>query len=158
MEPIFASAVAVVGTLLGVAVSHLLQQRQYRSADLVAREERRRSERVEAFSAFAENLMQFRRAQYDRWWRRHETANGMTPPSVRDESYRLRASAWHAFFRLKLLTDDTDLIAMAGEAIENAADIPGASSEEELSSRGDRARASLDAFVTAAALTVRDAT
>jgi hypothetical protein len=73
METVFASAVAVIGTLLGVFVSHLLQRRHNQDVERAAREERRRTERIDAISAFAEAAVQFRRAQYDRWWRRRET-------------------------------------------------------------------------------------
>jgi hypothetical protein len=80
----------------------------------------------------------------------------LTPASVRGESYRLRAAAWHAFFRLKLLCDDAELMRLAGVALELAAALPRAVSKKELTAQGEQARDALDAFVDAAAARLRD--
>jgi hypothetical protein len=85
-----------------------------------------------------------------------ETSDGLVPTQVRDESYRLRAAAWQAFFRLKLLCDDAELLRLADAALEATAVIPRAVSEEELSAQGERARGAVDSFVEAAATALRD--
>lgn len=155
MGTVFASAVAVAGTLLGVWVSHVLQRRSSHESEDRARAERRRAELVDACSGFAEAVMQLRRAQHARWFGRGWSSTGSAPAEVREEAYRLRATAWHAYFRLKLLCGDEGLLAKATSAVEAAAGMHEARDDAELRSRGETAKRLLDDFVTAAAALLR---
>jgi hypothetical protein len=152
---VFASAVAVAGTLLGVWVSHVLQRRSGQEREDRARAERRRAELVDACSGFAEAVMQLRRAQHARWLARRRAGEQTTPVETREEAYRLRATAWHAYFRLKLLCGDEALLARATRAVEAAAEMHEARDDAELRSRGEAAKQLLDEFVTAAATLLR---
>ncbi|HLV59235.1 MAG TPA: hypothetical protein VKY81_10275 [Natronosporangium sp.] len=155
MGTVFASAVAVAGTLLGVWVSHVLQRRSSHESEDRARAERRRAELVDACSGFAEAVMQLRRAQHARWVGRRRAGEEPVLAEPREEAYRLRATAWHAYFRLKLLCGDEGLLAKATSAVEAAAGMHEARDDAELRSRGETAKRLLDDFVTAAAALLR---
>ncbi|GAA4520517.1 hypothetical protein GCM10023191_097580 [Actinoallomurus oryzae] len=67
MQGVLTGLFAVVGTLVGSVVTYLLQRRSAEHAERSAREQRLWQERLQAYSAFAEATIEFRRSQYDRW-------------------------------------------------------------------------------------------
>lgn len=98
MAVVWASVIAVLGTLGGSIVSYWQQESSNKRAQAQARSERLRQERLAAYGTFAGAVMDLRGAQYDR-------ANSRMPEEgqVRDrprfiaESSRLRSVAWTAF-------------------------------------------------------------
>jgi hypothetical protein len=152
MAVVLASVIAVLGTLAGTTTGYVLQRRMSEHNEIVAREERLRQERMIACSAFAGAVMDLRRVQYDRWYRREEDPQQMVPEDIRNESYRLRSAAWSAFYRFRLTTTDAELTRLAWTAVDAAADVDHATDRDNLRERGDRARTLLEEFVAAAAL------
>jgi hypothetical protein len=156
MAAVLASVIAVLGTLAGATVGYIFQRRGSQLDQVSAREERLRQEQLTACSAFAAAVMELRRAQYDRWYRRREPPDQLDSGHARDESYRLRSAAWSAFYRFRLTTRDTDLTSLGWTAVEEAAHISTAAIEAELRANGERARDLLDQFVAAAAAQFTD--
>jgi hypothetical protein len=153
VQPVLTSAVAVIGTLLGSVLTYLFQRRNADQTQAESRRERARQELVESFSSYASATMTLRRAEYDRWNRRRESADGAEPVEVRQESYKLRGEAWGTYFRLRLLTEpgrDEELLRCAAQAIEEAGWVSKAKTSDELHERGERARAVLDEAVSLA--------
>lgn len=151
MAVVLASVIAVLGTLAGTTTGYVFQRRISERNEATAREERLRQERLIACSAFAGAVMDLRRVQYDRWYRRHEHPQRRDPEDVRNESYRLRSAAWSAFYRFRLTTTDAELTELGWAAAEEAAHVADAADEKDVHDRGERARALLEEFVTAAA-------
>lgn len=156
MQGVLTGLFAVVGTLVGSVVTHLLQRRNAEYAERSAREQRLWQERLQAYSAFAETAIEFRRAQYDRWHRHHEDPSSSAFVEARTESYRLKAVARQALFRVKLLSGDDALIAQADEIMEITADLHKAPDNGDLKARGDRAKQIVDVFIGAASVQVQD--
>jgi hypothetical protein len=158
VQAVATSVVAVLGTLLGAALSYVLQRRMLDEVHESARRDQRQQHRLAAFGAFAAATMDLRRAEYDRWNRRAESPDGIEPVGVRQESYRLRGEAWNAFFRLKLVADpvqEAGIMKQAEEAVQAAAGVSKASDAVELGKRGERAREVLEAFVDVASVRLR---
>jgi len=151
MATVLASVIAVLGTLAGAIAGYVFQRRMSEHNETLAREEKLRQEQLVACSAFAGAVMDLRRVQYDRWYRRQEHPDQMVPQDVRSESYRLRSVAWSAFYRFRLTTTDPALTKLGWSAVEEAAHVAHAADEADLRERGERARALLEEFVAAAA-------
>lgn len=129
MAAIFASVVAVLGTLLGSLATYAIQRSTVRQQQALAGAERRRQERVDAISAYAEALTTYRRVKMDRWHSVDEDRDGQDALRWRD--YEMRAAAVSARLRVELLVDDQDLRVRCQLALE-AVDAmePGSPSEE----------------------------
>jgi len=146
-----ASVIAVCGTIAGISIGYLFQRRGSQLDYEAGLSERRRAERLEACGSFAAAVVESRRAQYDRWYRRQEDPEKMTPIEARNQSYCTRTATWGAFYRLRLITADTELTRLAWLAVDEAAHIHLAETETELHERGERVRDLLEQFVATAA-------
>lgn len=155
MQGIVTGAIAVVATLLGSLTTYLFQRRFADRNEQFARQEWLRRERLAVYSNFAETLMSFRRAQYDRWNRRQESPDGMDPVPIREESYRLRAQAWNAYFKVKLVAEDPVLVALADTAVRTTAEVSDAEDVSDLHHRGHASRSILNQFIDAAGNHIR---
>lgn len=146
--------VAVLGTLLGVTVSFVLQRLNAARAESSARSESIRTSRIDAYSAFAEKVMEWRRTQIIRRMLDVGPESGHPPQDgerVRDENRRDRAAAWTAFYRVKLLCDDAGLEHLARGVLDATREMKKAESRSELNTAGDRVRELLGNFLDAAA-------
>ncbi len=143
------SVVAVVGTLLGSLATHYFQRRNRADAERFERGERLRQERVSAYTTFGGALVNLRRVQIDRWFAEHHERGG-DPEVLRYEAYRMRTSALEALFRVQLVTESKDLIALGQQAMDDidllTSDLPA----EDLPSARDVAKSSIFRFVEAA--------
>jgi hypothetical protein len=151
MAAVLASVIAVLGTLGGTITGYIFQRRITERNEITSREERLRQERLIACSAFAGAVVEFRRVQYDRWYRLRENPQGIVPADVRTESYRLRSAAWSSFCRFRLTNTDGELARLGSEAVEAAANITHTTDETEMRECGEHARILLEEFVIAAA-------
>jgi hypothetical protein len=151
MAVVLASIIAVFGTLGGVTASHVVQGKIGERNESIARDERLRQERLAAYNSFAGAVMDLRRAQYDRWHRRRSEEYQRDPEGVRAKSSRLRSTAWSAFYRFKLTSNDEELTSLAKQAVEAAAHVYDARNSADLQKRSERARACIDDFITSAA-------
>ncbi|MFL6053177.1 MAG: hypothetical protein ACJ72W_09715 [Actinoallomurus sp.] len=156
MQGVLTGLFAVVGTLVGSVVTHLPQRRNAEHAERSAREQRLWQERLQAYSAFAEAAIEFRRSQYDRWHRHDEDPSSSAYVEARTESYRLKAVARQAMFRVKLLSGDDVLIAQVDEIMKITEDLHHASDSRELTARGGQAQQIVDMFISAASAKVQD--
>jgi hypothetical protein len=109
VETIIASAIAVLGTLLGSGITLAFQQRTTDRSHQFARREKLRQERLDAYSIYAGALINYRRCLVHLWFCEHEQPPPEDPDSVRIRAYDLRSSAQEALFRVQMLTDDATL-------------------------------------------------
>ncbi|MFD7206280.1 hypothetical protein [Streptomyces sp. NPDC059893] len=117
MEAIIASAVAVLGTLLGSGITLIVQQRTTERGHRFTRDERLRQERLDAYSAYAGALVNYRRCLVHLWFCLHEQPPPEDAEEVRIRGYDLRSSAQEALFRAQMLTDDATLSHAAAEVL-----------------------------------------
>lgn len=109
MESVIASAVAVLGTLLGSALTVAFQRRTTDRSHRFTRRESLRQERLEACSAYAGALVNYRRCLVHLWFCEHEQPPPEDPGTVRVRAYDLRSRAQEALFRAQMLTDDEEV-------------------------------------------------
>ncbi|MCF6524074.1 hypothetical protein [Streptomyces sp. JJ36] len=157
MEAIWASAVAVVGTLLGAVTTQVFQRLAARRTEAFARAEALRQERMATYSAFAAAVEEYRHGQATRWYGRREGPEGEGFRAARDEAHRLRTAARQALYRVELLTDDREVVGAAREAYRAAWEVSTAREQVEHDARDTRAREAVETFVTRAAPLVRGA-
>ncbi|MEV0379949.1 hypothetical protein [Nonomuraea sp. NPDC050643] len=156
MEAVAAGVVAVLGTLLGAALNHLLERRTARQADLSARSERLRAERIEAYCALGGALTNYRRAQMDLWFTRHDHPDRPDLVELRREEQRLRSAALEALFRVELLTDDETLIDKGRAALSAIDGMDCTDQSAQMSQARSASRALIYDFIRAAKPFVRD--
>jgi hypothetical protein len=149
------SLVAVTGTLLGSVVTYVFQRRTAGRAERFAQGERLRQERLSAYSAFAEAVMEYRHEELTQWLRRHEELSEPTPREAHVEQGRPRATAWQARYRVQLLADEPELVKLADEAIDAVADIHHSANPAELAHHGKRTRRRVEDFIRAASADIR---
>ncbi|WP_372347333.1 hypothetical protein [Streptomyces sp. KL116D] len=151
MVVVVTSVIAVLGTLLGAGLSHLLQSRTATRAEEFTLRERLRQERIDAYCAFGGALANYRRGQLDYWFPLHDDRSDDTADlhELRREAQRLRAAAMEALFRVELLTDDAALIAQGREALGAVARIPTATDRDALQTVRHTSRAGIQDFIAA---------
>lgn len=147
MESLIAAAIAILGTLAGSVVNHMLQSRSTRRAEAFARAQRLREQRLAVYGDFARVIMDYRRAEFARWDRTDQQQPESARQEARAESYRVRGDAWHAMFRVGLLSDDPRLVEAAAALVGSTAELHDAPTEEELRARGTQVREELRRFV-----------
>ncbi|MFD7603180.1 hypothetical protein ACFY1B_45930 [Streptomyces mirabilis] len=150
MASILTSVVAVVGTLLGVALSYVIQRKISQRGESFAREHWFLQERVAAYSAFAAALATHQRGALDRWHRQAESPDSPAAVAARLEYHRLRYVARQELFRVRLLARDPDLVRLAEDALECIKAIPRAADGQERHARSDVALQAITDFVQAA--------
>ncbi|RII16954.1 hypothetical protein DSC45_14420 [Streptomyces sp. YIM 130001] len=147
MEAIIASAVAVAGTLLGSAVTLMVQRRIAEQAHRFARDERLRQERLDAYSAYAGALVDYRRSLVHLWFCLH----GQPPPEdasgARIRTFELRSQAQEALFRAQMLTDDVALGGAAADVLDLVADLYKVESRALLDGRRSASRDAIQQLV-----------
>ncbi|MFJ3726611.1 hypothetical protein ACIPYQ_29165 [Streptomyces sp. NPDC090045] len=110
MDTVFASLVAVAGTLIGSFSTYLFQRRTTERTETRAREERVRQERLAAYSGYAGAVTDLKRAKITLWFRRRlDPRDEERLLEAQLESDRHGAAAETAAFRLRLVADDPTL-------------------------------------------------
>jgi hypothetical protein len=155
MTSIVSAIIAVVGTLLGATATYVFQRIDADRKDRIARTERFRQERLAVYTELAAAVTDLRRAAHDRWHRHQEDPDGAAFTAARDHYYKVYAAARNVQLKLRMLTDDTDLVDVAHQAWERAADIKDADEEDERRRKGEQAKQALDAFILAASKRLR---
>ncbi|TVL90344.1 hypothetical protein [Streptomyces sp. SAJ15] len=155
METIWTSVVAVIGTLAGSVITHAFQGRASRRGELFARSEALRQERIATYSAFAAAVEEYRRGQAERWYRKVEDPGGETFLRARDEAHRLRTLTRQALYRVRLLTDDQDVVLAAERAYARTMEVSNAQDQTDRDTRDTRAREAIEAFVSRASPLLR---
>ncbi|MCT2590802.1 hypothetical protein LHJ74_12915 [Streptomyces sp. N2-109] len=151
MEALWASVVAVGGTLMGAVITHVFQRSASQRGELFARSEALRQERMTTYSSFAAVLEDYRHGQAGRWYSGQEDPDGAAYLAARDEAHRLRTVARQALYRVKLVTDDREVILAAERAYQCTRDISTAQERTERDPLDARARRAIEGFVARAA-------
>ena len=151
MDVLFASIIAVAGTLLGSTTTYVFQRLSAGHAEAFARDEQLRQERLAAYSAFAGAITELRQGVVAVWFRQHRDHPDLEGVyAQRVEADRLGAAADHARFRVQMVARDPDLVRLADavrepiDAIYEAADLP------ELKEHEKRCHELVKAFIAAA--------
>jgi len=156
MQGSLASVIAVAGTLLGSIVTYVFQRVNAGRAERFAREERLRQERIATYSGFAGAITELRRGVISLWFvRQRDDAPRPELYAARTEADRLGAAADHARFRVQLLAEDPDLVALADAAFEPIGAIHHAADRAELVNHENRCQDLLRMLITAAGAQVR---
>ncbi|MER6063589.1 hypothetical protein ABT167_20840 [Streptomyces sp. NPDC001792] len=150
MESIIASAIAVLGTLLGSGITLAFQQRTTDRSHQFTRREKLRQERLDAYSAYAGALVNYRRCLVHLWFCEHEQPPPEDPDAVRIRAYDLRSSAQEALFRVQMLTDDGRLSRTAEDVLANITELPKADARAELDELRARTRDDISRLVGSA--------
>jgi hypothetical protein len=152
MVVVWASVIAVLGTLGGATASYLFQGKISERNESKALDERMRRERLASYSSFAAAVMDLRGIRYNSGYSRITAEDDqLDQSSIRTESTRLRSVAWTAYYRFKLTSPDQLLADLATRAVEEALDVADGSDMADLRTRSERARARINEFINAAA-------
>ncbi|MFI9722054.1 hypothetical protein ACIHFE_20720 [Streptomyces sp. NPDC052396] len=155
MEAIWTSLVAVTGTLLGSVVTHVSQRLSSGRAERFTRSEALRQERIATYSAFAAALEDYRHGQADRWYRGQDDPRGPSFLAARDEAHQLRTAARQALYRVRLLTDDPEVVQAAERAYRCVWEVSNAVDRAGRDARDAGARRAIEAFVSLASPLLR---
>lgn len=152
VEAIIASAIAVLGTLLGSGVTFAFQQRVAERGQEFTRSEKLRQERLDAYTSYAGALVNFRRTLVHLWFCTYQQPYGPyeDPVAVNARSYGLRSNAQEALFRLQMLTGDEALSARAQALFSEIGVVHKTESREEFEIRRGSTREGIRALVAAA--------
>lgn len=156
MEAVVTSVVAIVGTLLGAGTTHYFQRREADRSHILAREEKLRQERMDAYCAYAGTLLEYRRVLVHRWFVLHEGEScGEDTPELREEQYKTRGAAHEAMFRTQMVTDAPEIAARAEQVMATVTRLHRVEGREALTELRDRTRQEIRDFVAAGARQVR---
>jgi hypothetical protein len=147
VETIIASAIAVLRTLLGSGLTLAFQQRTTDKGHEFTRHERLRQERLDAYSAYAGALINYRRCLVHLWFCEHEQPPHEDPGVVRVRAYDLRSNAQEALFRMQMLTDDEALSQAAEAVLADVTALPKTDSRTELDQRRVKTRDDISRLV-----------
>ncbi|MGV9501153.1 hypothetical protein ACWDQ0_22985 [Streptomyces sp. NPDC003642] len=150
METIIASGIAVLGTLLGSGITLAFQQRTTDRSHRFTRREKLRQERLDAYSAYAGALVNYRRCLVHLWFCEHEQPPPEDPDSVRIRAYDLRSNAQEALFRVQILTDDEALGRAAEDVLADVTALSKTEGRTELDAARVRTRDDISRLVRAA--------
>ncbi|QNS06556.1 hypothetical protein [Streptomyces xanthii] len=152
MEVVATSLVAVLGTLLGSSLTYVFQRRTALRAEQFTRGERLRQERIDAYSAFAGALANFRRGQMDYWFAKHadRLTDGESVHDLQREAQRLRAADLEAMFRAEMLTPSPELDAKGRQALRAIDLIRETDDRDTLAPARDASRSAIYDFAAAA--------
>ncbi|MFE2885391.1 hypothetical protein [Streptomyces sp. NPDC059272] len=147
METIIASAIAVLGTLLGSGITLAFQQRTTDRSHEFARREKLRQERLDAYSVYAGALLNYRRCLVHLWFCEHEQPPPEDADAVRIRAYDLRSNAQEALFRVQMLTSDEALSTTAEEVLADITMLPKADNRVDLDALRVRTRDAISRLV-----------
>lgn len=150
METIIASGIAVLGTLLGSGITLAFQQRTVDRSNQFTRREKLRQERLDAYSAYAGALVNYRRCLVHLWFCEHEQPPPEDPDTVRIRAYDLRSHAQESLFRVQMLTHDESLSRAAEDVLAEVTALSKTDSRTELDEVRVRTRDDISRLVAAA--------
>jgi hypothetical protein len=150
VQTIIASAIAVLGTLLGSGITLAFQQRTADRSHQFTRREKLRQERLDAYSAYAGALVNYRRCLVHLWFCEHESPPPEDADTVRIRAYDLRSNAQEALFRAQMLTDDERLSQTAEDVLADISELRKANNRAALDRLREQTRDHIGRLVTAA--------
>ncbi|MEU8252123.1 hypothetical protein [Nonomuraea sp. NPDC048916] len=155
MQAILTALIAVGGTLLGSFMTYTFQRHTTSRTERFTRAERLRQERMVVYSAFAGAVLEFRYAQRERIEKRRTSHNMPDYQEAKAESYRRRAAAWQALYRVRLVCDEPQVIILADKAMDLTASMDDLDTREEVMARTTEIRKSVEEFISASSSHVR---
>lgn len=150
MEAVLASLIAVAGTLLGSVITFAVQRRTSAQAEVFARSQQLRQERLTTYSAYAGAVTALKQATVALWFRLQEAPDSPETRQAFAECDRLGAATENAQFHVRLLAQDSTLVALAASAFDAVGPLRTASTKAELALREQHLQDALNAFMTAA--------
>ncbi|WP_435613602.1 hypothetical protein [Streptomyces sp. bgisy159] len=126
------------------------QQRTTDRSHQLTRREKLRRERLDAFSAYAGALVNYRRCLVHLWFCEHEQPPPEAPDTVRIRAYDLRSKAQEALFRVQMLIDDEALSRSAEDVLANITALSKTDSRTDLDEGRARTRDGISRLVRAA--------
>lgn len=108
------------------------------------------AERLDAYSAYAGALVNYRRCLVHLWFCEHEQPPPEDPDTVRIRAYDLRSNAQEALFRVQMLTDDETLSRSAEDVLADVTALSKTDSRTELGDARVRTRDDISRLVRAA--------
>ncbi|WP_326729035.1 hypothetical protein [Streptomyces phaeochromogenes] len=150
MATLIASALAVLGALLGAGLTLAFQQRATDRSHRFIRGEKLRQERLDAYSAYGGVLINYRRCLIHLWFCEHEQPPTEDPEAVRLRAYGLRTSAQEALFKVQMLTDDETLSQAADSVPDEVNALARAESRTQLEDRRARTRIAIRRLIRSA--------
>lgn len=147
--------IAVLGTLLGSALTYAFQRKTAERSETFAFQQHLRTEQTSAYTAFVVAVTEFRRGQHDRWHRQNEAPGSSVALDARVESYRLDGVALHALSQVQLVAADPTLVDTAEQAYELTSALSKASTEDDLDASTKPAKAKLQKFIELASRDVQ---
>ncbi|WP_103533348.1 hypothetical protein [Streptomyces sp. SM11] len=151
MVAMWTSVVAVGGTLMGAVITHLFQRLAATRSERFARSEALRQERTAVYGSFAAAVEDYRHGQAGRWYRMREGRAAEAYIGARDEAHRLRTATRHVLYRVKLLTDDQEVILAAEQAYRCTRDVSTAQDQAGHDALDAAARQAIEEFIPRAA-------
>ncbi|MFF1871656.1 hypothetical protein [Streptomyces sp. CB03911] len=151
MEAVLASLIAVAGTLLGSLVTFVVQRRTSARAEVFARSQQLRQDRLTTYSTYAGAITTLRQQTVALWFHLQEVPDGPETRQAFTECDRLGAAAENAQLRVRILAEDPTLVALAVATFDAIGPIRSASTRTELAEREQELQNTLDAFIAAAA-------
>jgi hypothetical protein len=145
------SVIAVLGTLIGAGSTYYFQRKAQERTETFTRLERMRQERIDAFSAYAGALLNYRRVLVFRWFVIHEGRFAEDTPALLEETYTKRYAAQEAMFRAQLVGNSPALTTLAERAMEQITELHKVEGREALDAARDRTRQSIRDLVAAVA-------
>ncbi|MCP3817484.1 hypothetical protein NLX86_04830 [Streptomyces sp. A3M-1-3] len=140
---------------MGSISTFVFQRRSAQRAEVFARQERLRQERLTAYSACAGAITELKRAVVGLWLRRRSDPHGAEYATALAECDRLGAAAEHARFRVQLVAEDPALTVLADAAFATIGAVRDAAGRTELLDHEARCLDALGAFMASAAAQVR---
>ncbi|RZD80493.1 hypothetical protein [Streptomyces albidoflavus] len=147
MESVIASAIAVLGTLLGSVATLAIQRGTAERGHRFTRDEKLRQERLDAYVTYAGALVDYRRCLIHLWFCLHESPPPENPDEVRIRSYDLRTRAQESLFRVQMLTADEALGRAGSRLLDEVSELHKAEGRVELDVGRERTREGIAGLV-----------
>ncbi|GHE13671.1 hypothetical protein GCM10010339_81430 [Streptomyces alanosinicus] len=128
----------------------MFQERTTDRGRQFTRREKLRQERLDAYSAYAGALVNYRRCLVHLWFCEHEQPPPEDPDAVRIRAYDLRSTAQEALFRVQMLTDDETLSQAAEDVLADITTVSKAESRAEYGALRAQTRDHISRLVSAA--------
>ena len=149
--------IAVLGTLLGSALTYVFQRRADARSHEFSFHQQLRTERIAAYTAFAVACSEYRRGQHDRWRRQDEEPGGAAAFNARIESYRLKGIALQALLQVPLVANDGALVGVAKQAYDLTTLLHRSATPAELDIESKKAKSEVESFIVLASHDVQSA-
>lgn len=138
--------IGVAGTVVAALLAFVFGRVNLARASDHERSESLRHQRLEVFGGFCAAMVQYRRAQLQRWFDRQGDSQAVGSATAADQVRTARADAWSSYYQLLMLTDDPAITGAARDLLETARSMKKAASAEEVEARSDEVHALIDAF------------